>query len=236
MLTKYITLEKVSLMLMTCMIAMSSCKSPTDLDSSIKEIPIASKPVQPSEVKISVDGAGLTDRFTANGQMDYGFRFISCVAEKVFIDTTSKESLKVALKFNVKTSVDDNSNYEEAVPYEFECEIDTMNIPVFTFMPDPQKKRMTIPAKANMKSYVFFKKKESMGFRIIRSERVFNLMDGDNTLGFFVYAVRTQSPGRPQSTVIFIESRFSVNNIQIESEGKKIRTAFYGNSITKLAF
>ena len=217
------------------------CKSPVDLDQNVIEVPIQTKPVAMSSMHISIDGGGRFTRYIPNDPPEENrFLFRSYDLEKIHVDTTHKSSLKLALKYSIVTDISDSSRFEEVVPISLACDFDTINVPILDNPPGPRERTPAMLKKFRLKAYIFSKKKDGPnGFRMIRSEKEFDLLEdsnGYNHADTYVYALRTRMPqGKPIITV-YIESGFGLNAIEFESLDKKFRSNTSGRSIMKISF
>lgn len=217
------------------------CKSPIDLDQDVREVPIQTKPVAMSSMRISIDGGGRSMRFIPNDPPEESrFSFRSYDLEKIHVDTTDRFSLKLAMKYSIVTDISDSSRFEEVLPISLACEFDTIKVPIFDNIPGPRERTAAMLKKFRLKAYIFSKKKDGPnGFRMIRSEKEFDLLEdsnGYNHADTYVYALRTRMPqGKPIITV-YIESGFGLNAIEFESLDKKFRSNTSGRSIMKISF
>ena len=217
------------------------CKSPIDLDQDVREVPIQTKPVAMSSMRISIDGGGRSMRFIPNEPPEESrFSFRSYDLEKIHVDTTDRFSLKLAMKYSIVTDISDSSRFEEVLPISLACEFDTIKVPIFDNIPGPRERTAAMLKKFRLKAYIFSKKKDGPnGFRMIRSEKEFDLLEdsnGYNHADTYVYALRTRMPqGKPIITV-YIESGFGLNAIEFESLDKKFRSNTSGRSIMKISF
>ena len=217
------------------------CKSPIDLDQDVEEVPIQTKPVAMSTMRISIDGGGRSMRFVPNDPPEESrFSFRSYKLETIHVDTTERHSLRMAMKYSIGTDVSDSSRFEEVLPISLACEFDTIKIPILDNIPGPRDRTAAMLKKFRLKAYIFSKKKDgSNGFRMIRSEKEFDLLEdsnGYNHADTYVYALRTRMPqGKPIITV-YIESGFGLNAIEFESLDKKFRSNTSGRSIMKISF
>jgi hypothetical protein len=217
------------------------CKSPIDLDQDAKEVPIQTKPVSMSSMRISIDGGGRSMRFIPNDPPEESrFSFRSYDLEKIHVDTTDRFSLKLAMKYSIVSDISDSSRFEEVLPISLACEFDTIKVPIFDNIPGPRERTAAMLKKFRLKAYIFSKKKDGPnGFRMIRSEKEFDLLEdsnGYNHADTYVYALRTRMPqGKPIITV-YIESGFGLNAIEFESLDKKFRSNTSGRSIMKISF
>jgi hypothetical protein len=217
------------------------CKSPIDLDQDAKEVPIQTKPVSMSSMRTSIDGGGRSMRFIPNEPPEESrFSFRSYDLEKIHVDTTDRFSLKLAMKYSIVTDISDSSRFEEVLPISLACEFDTIKVPIFDNIPGPRERTAAMLKKFRLKAYIFSKKKDGPnGFRMIRSEKEFDLLEdsnGYNHADTYVYALRTRMPqGKPIITV-YIESGFGLNAIEFESLDKKFRSNTSGRSIMKISF
>jgi hypothetical protein len=146
----------------------------------------------------------------------------------------------MAMKYSIGTDVSDSSRFEEVLPISLACEFDTIKIPILDNIPGPRDRTAAMLKKFRLKAYIFSKKKDgSNGFRMIRSEKEFDLLEdsnGYNHADTYVYALRTRMPqGKPIITV-YIESGFGLNAIEFESLDKKFRSNTSGRSIMKISF
>ena len=217
------------------------CKSPIDLDQDVREVPIQTKPVAMSSMRTSIDGGGRSMRFIPNDPPEESrFSFRSYDLEKIHVDTTDRFSLKLAMKYSIVTDISDSSRFEEVLPISLACEFDTIKVPIFDNPPGPRERTAAMLKKFRLKAYIFSKKKDGPnGFRMIRSEKEFDLLEdsnGYNHADTYVYALRTRMPqGKPIITV-YIESGFGLNAIEFESLDKKFRSNTSGRSIMKISF
>jgi hypothetical protein len=217
------------------------CKSPIDLDQDVEEVPIQTKPVAMSTMRISIDGGGRSMRFIPNEPPEESrFSFRSYDLEKIHVDTTDRFSLKLAMKYNIVTDISDSSRFEEVVPISLACDFDTINVPILDNPPGPREKTPAMLKKFRLKTYIFSKKKDGIGgFKMNRSEKEFDLLDdpsGYNHADSYVYAIRTRMANAKPIITVFIESGFSLNSIEIESYDKKFRSNTSGRSIMKISF
>jgi hypothetical protein len=217
------------------------CKSPIDLDQDAKEVPIQTKPVSMSSMRISIDGGGRSMRFIPNDPPEESrFSFRSYDLEKIHVDTTDRFSLKLAMKYSIVTDISDSSRFEEVLPISLACEFDTIKVPIFDNIPGPRERTAAMLKKFRLKAYIFSKKKDGPnGFKMNRSEKEFDLLDdsgGYNHADSYVYAIRTRMINAKPIITVFIESGFSLNSIEIESYDKKFRSNTSGRSIMKISF
>jgi hypothetical protein len=217
------------------------CKSPIDLDQDAKEVPIQTKPVSMSSMRISIDGGGRSMRFIPNDPPEESrFSFRSYDLEKIHVDTTDRFSLKLAMKYSIVTDISDSSRFEEVLPISLACEFDTIKVPIFDNIPGPRERTAAMLKKFRLKTYIFSKKKDTAGgFKMNRSEKEFDLLDdsgGYNHADSYVYAIRTRMTNAKPIITVFIESGFSLNSIEIESFDKKFRSNTSGRSIMKISF
>jgi hypothetical protein len=207
----------------------------------VEEVPIQTKPVAMSTMRISIDGGGRSMRFVPNDPPEESrFSFRSYKLETIHVDTTERHSLRMAMKYSIGTDVSDSSRFEEVLPISLACEFDTIKIPILDNIPGPRDRTAAMLKKFRLKAYIFSKKKDgSNGFRMIRSEKEFDLLEdsnGYNHADTYVYALRTRMPqGKPIITV-YIESGFGLNAIEFESLDKKFRSNTSGRSIMKISF
>jgi hypothetical protein len=217
------------------------CKSPIDLDQNVEEVPMPTNPVAMSTMRFSIDGGGRSMRFMPNDPPEESrFSFRSYKLETIHIDTTERHSLRMAMEYSIGTDVSDSSRYEEVLPISLACEFDTIKVPIFENIPGPRDRTPVMLKKFGLKAYIFSKKKDGpSGFRMIRSEKEFDLLEdsnGYNHADSYVYALRTRMPqGKPIITV-YIESGFGLNAIEFESLDKKFRSNSSGKSIMKISF
>ena len=217
------------------------CKSPIDLDQNVNEVPMPTNPVAMSTMRFSIDGGGRSMRYIPNDPPEESrFSFRSYNLDRIHIDTTVRDSLKLTVKYSIVTDVSDSSRYEEVLPISLACEFDSIKVPIFDNIPGPRQRTAAMLKKFRLKTYIFSKKKDpTNGFKIHRSEREFDLLEdsnGYNHADTYVYALRTQMPqGKPVITV-FIESGFALNAVEIESLDKKFRSNSSGRSIMKISF
>ncbi len=223
------------------LLMMIGCKSPIDLDQDVKEVPIQTKLVEVSDLSFAVDGGGRSMRYVPNTPPEdsrFSFRFLKL--DKIHIDTTKKNSLTIAMKYSILTDVGDSSRYEEVLPVSIYHELDTINVPIFDNPPGPRDKIPFMMNVAKLKAYIFSKKKDGInGFRMIRSEKEFDLLEdpgGYNHADSYVYAIRSRASQGKNSIMIFIESGFSLNTVEIESFDKKFRSNTSGRSILTISF
>jgi hypothetical protein len=194
-----------------------------------------------SSMRISIDGGGRSMRFIPNEPPEESrFSFRSYDLEKIHVDTTDRFSLKLAMKYSIVTDISDSSRFEEVLPISLACEFDTIKVPIFDNIPGPRERTAAMLKKFRLKAYIFSKKKDGPnGFRMIRSEKEFDLLEdsnGYNHADTYVYALRTRMPqGKPVITV-YIESGFGLNAIEFESLDKKFRANSSGRSIMKISF
>lgn len=74
---------------------------------------------------------------------------------------------------------------------------------------------------------------------MIRSDKEFDLLEdsgGYNHADSYVYAIRSRASQGKYSIMIFIESGFSLNTVEIESFDKKFRSNTSGRSILTISF
>jgi len=218
------------------LITIIGCKSPTDLDSNINEVPISTKPVNINDITFEFNGGGMTSRINPNSNPDKEtYNFNKYEIEHIFIDTTDRNNLKVALSFKGRTDVPDRSQFEEALPYEVDIDCDTMIIPILSSMPTKADQKKLVRLKeAKIRTYFFGKKRESNGVRIIKTEQEFDLLEnaGYNSMNLDVFAIRTPRPGN--GFQIFVESRFIVQDAEVESLDKKVPAPFGGRFVLKI--
>jgi len=217
------------------------CKSPIDLDKDVKEVPIQTKLVEVSDISFSVDGGGRSMRYIPNlPPEDSRFLFSNFKLEKIHIDTTNKQTLTLAMKYGIITDVGDTSRFEEVLPVSLYHELDTINIPIFENPPGPRDKKPFMMKTSRLKTYIFTKKKDGVnGFRMVRSEREFDLLEdskGDNHVDSYVYAIRSRMPQGKTGIIVFIESGFTLNGVEIDSYDKKFRSNSSGRSFLKISF
>ncbi|NBP66965.1 MAG: hypothetical protein EBU66_20255 [Bacteroidetes bacterium] len=220
------------------LMTMIGCKSPTDLDTGVIEVPMPTNPVSMSDMTFEFIGGGTTSKNIPNAPQDYGvFSFVKHSIERIHIDTTSKTHVKCTFSFNGMTDVTDRSQNEEVLPYEMEIECDTMLIPILDSIPVGRAYKIPVQLhKARVKAYIFSKRKEANGYRIIRTDRDFDFLDdmSYNSCAMDVYAVRAKKPAKGIS--IIVESRFNVVSAEIESFDKKMRSPFGGRFLFKVTF
>jgi hypothetical protein len=216
------------------------CKSPVDLDQNVIEVPIQTKPVAMSSMRISIDGGGRSMRFIPNEPPEESrFSFRSYDLEKIHVDTTDRFSLKLALRSIIVTDISDSSRFEEVLPISLAYEFDTIKVPIFDIPPGPRERTAAMLKKFKLKTYIFSKKKEAGVFKMNRSEKEFDLLNdsgGYNHADSYVYAIRTRMTNAKPMITVFIESGFSLNSIEIESHDKKFRSNTSGRSIMKISF
>ncbi len=225
--------------LISPLLGMQGCKSPIDLDNQVIEVAVQTKPIDKSDIRTETDGNVRSPRFGPNGPIDLNdFSFDKCEIDDVFIDTTDKRHLKVALKVKTKTNAPDRTQYEEVIPHNFEFELDTVRIPIFDNPPNPREKLIVLMKEAEMELFVFAKKKEQGGIKIVRSEKSIDLTDerGNNSLNSFVYAIRKRVQGNKTMTTLHIEQTFSVNGVEIDSFDRKLPASSNGRSIIRIQF
>jgi hypothetical protein len=234
----FFTFGKNILLVCGCIILITiiGCKSPTDLDSNINEVPISTKPVNINDITFEFNGGGVTSRINPNSTPDKEtYNFNKHEIEHIFIDTTDRNNLKVALSFKGRTDVPDRSQFEEALPYEIDIDCDTMIIPILASMPTKADQKKPVRLKeAKIKTYFFGKRRESNGVRIIKTEQEFDLLEnaGYNSMNLDVFAIRTPRPGK--GFQIFVESRFIVQDAEVESLDKKVLAPFGGRFLLKI--
>lgn len=215
------------------------CKSPIDLDDSVIEVPIPTNPIDRRDARFELFGNIKSSRNSPNGPMDFNdFKFKMYEVEDFYIDTTDSKTLKIALKVETETDSPDRSQFEEVIPYHFEFELDTVQIPVFDNPPGPRERLFIQMKEAEMKLFVFAKKKDAGGVKIVRSDKTIDFMDedGDISLKSYVYAIRSNGPGKKTTTEIIIEHIFLIQGVEIDSYDRKIPTSSNGRSIFKIRF
>lgn len=223
------------------LLVLIGCKSPIDLNHDVKEVPIQTALVDVSDLNFSVDGGGRSMRYVPNTPPeDSRFSFRSLKLDKIHIDTTNKQILTIAMKYSILTDVGDSSRYEEVLPVSIYHELDTINVPIFDIPPGQRDKVPFMMNVAKLKAYIFSKRKDGTnGFRMIRSEKEFDLLEdsgGYNHADSYVYAIRSRASQGKHGVTIFIESGFSLNTVEIESFDKKFRSNSSGRSILKISF
>ena len=217
------------------------CKSPIDLDQNVKEVPMPTNPVAMSTMRFSIDGGGRSMRFVPNDPPEESrFSFRSYKLETIHVDTTERNSLRMAMKYSIGTDVSDSSRYEEVLPISLACEFDTIKVPILDNIPGPRERTAAMLKKFRLKTYIFSKKKDGpSGVRMNRSEKEFDLLEVSNSYNHadtYVYALRTRMPqGKPIVTV-HIESGFALSSVEFESLDKKFRANTSGRSIMKISF
>lgn len=234
---KHIIIVLTSLIFL--LLGVQGCKSPIDLDNQVIEVPVQTKPIDKSDIRTETDGNVRSPRFGPNGPIDLNdFSFDKSEIDDFYIDTTDRLFLKVALKVKTRTNAPDRSQYEELIPHHLEFEMDTVRIPVFDNPPSPKDKNFVLMKEAEMKLFVFAKKKEQGGIKIVRSEKSIDLTDerGNNSLNSFVYAIRKRVPGNKTMTTLHIEQTFSVNGVEIDSFDRKFPASSNGRSIIRIQF
>jgi hypothetical protein len=214
------------------------CKSPIDLDDSVSEVPVKTNPVDINSLKFETTGSVNSVPLGPNGPLDVRVSvFKSISVEDVYIDTTDKNKISIAIKYEISADIPDLLQNEEVIPYKIEYEFDTVHIPIFDNPPSPRDKNIIKAKEAELKMYVFAKKKDGNGFKIVRSEKDIDLLeDGDNFFQTSVFAIRNRKPGIKSGMTIVIESDFSLHGIEIESYDRKPRTNSYGRSLIKIQF
>lgn len=236
-LNKHITIVLITGIVL--LLGAQGCKSPTDLDNPIIEVPAKTKPIEKSDIRIETEGNIKSPRFGPNGPIDLNdYSFDKSEIEDLFIDTTDKNYLQVALKVKTRTNAPDRTQYEEVIPHHFEFEMDTVRIPVFDNPPNPREKMFVLMKEAEMELFVFTKKKEQGGIKFVKSEETIDLMNenGNNSLKSFVYAMRKKVPGNKTMTTLHIEQIFSINGVEIDSFDRKIPASTNGRSILRIQF
>lgn len=223
------------------LLVLIGCKSPIDLNHDVKEVPIQTALVDMSDLSFSVGGGGISMRYVPNTPPeDSRFSFRSLKLDKIHIDTTNKQILTIAMKYSILTDVGDSSRYEEVLPVSIYHELDTINVPIFDIPPGQRDKIPFMMNVAKLKAYIFSKRKDGTnGFRMIRSEKEFDLLEdsgGYNHADSYVYAIRSRASQGKHGVTIFIESGFSLNTVEIESFDKKFRSNSSGRSILKISF
>ena len=223
------------------LLSMIGCKSPIDLDQDVEEVPLPTKPVELSNMRFSVEGGGRSMRFLPNDTPEesrFSFRYHDI--EKIFVDTTHRAKLTVAMKFKISTDIGDSSRFEEILPKSHYCEVDTVTVPIFNNPPSHIQKLPITLKKSQLKTYIFSKRKDGPnGFRMIRTEKVFDFIDDsirDNHSDTFVFAYRSRLPQGKEVITLVIESGFALNTLEIESYDKKFRSNANGRSILKIQF
>jgi hypothetical protein len=217
------------------------CKSPIDLDQNVNEVPMPTNPVAMSTMRFSIDGGGGSMRFIPNDPPEESrFSFRSYKLETIHVDTTERNSLRMAMKYSIGTDVSDSSRYEEVLPISLACEFDTIKVPILDNIPGPRERTAAMLKKFRLKTYIFSKKKDGPnGVRMNRSEKEFDLLEVSNSYNHadtYVYALRTRMPqGKPIITV-HIESGFALSSVEFESLDKKFRANTSGRSIMKISF
>jgi len=231
----------LAFVIVSSVLGLSGCKSPIDLDNDVKEVPIQTKPVELSSMRVSVDGGGRSMRFIPNSPPEETrFSFKGFTIEQAHIDTTDRSKLKLAMRFGITTDIPDSSRFEEVMPKLLSCEFDTVMVPIFDNPPSPREKLGILLKKSKLYTYIFSKRKDGpSGFRIIKSEKEFDLLDdtdGYNHTDTYVYAIRTRAVNSKPIISLIIESGFSLNGVEIDSFDKNFRTNTSGKSIIKITF
>jgi hypothetical protein len=207
----------------------------------VKEVPMPTNPVAMSTMRFSIDGGGRSMRFVPNDPPEESrFSFRSYKLETIHVDTTERNSLRMAMKYSIGTDVSDSSRYEEVLPISLACEFDTIKVPILDNIPGPRERTAAMLKKFRLKTYIFSKKKDGpSGVRMNRSEKEFDLLEVSNSYNHadtYVYALRTRMPqGKPIVTV-HIESGFALSSVEFESLDKKFRANTSGRSIMKISF
>ena len=210
------------------------CKSPTDIDGNVIEVPNKTKPVEINDILVVARGGGRSVNQVQNRQPEFvDFIFDEITFDEFSVDTTSTNAIVLSFKARARQSVDNLNNFEGALPTEIEFEVDSAIITMANPASMPPNLIMKpIPIdRASMKAAIFIKKKVGGIDKIEKTEIEFPLNSSTNIANLLVSSFKFPGLSKKNKRKgLALEFNYSSYvDLDMDPDPKKDKTSIHGS-------